>query len=240
VLGYGSALLSDAASNDAGAQSRGTAQARGAHGGSIAGGADTASPWPASRAKGQMPRRSGGRTSARRSSVRASPPTSSPAFRNFPERGNSVRFRPRTSRRTRRSKRSGGRRHRGARAPGRLEDTSIIDELAPHGLRGLEAFYPRHDAAEVRYFREKAAELGLMVTGGADFHDIRYHTQGVGIDVPTRRSRRSSKRPSPLSPPPSAPRSAPTPSRTPSAGRWLRVRAPTGARLAPRSFRDRA
>ncbi len=23
-----------------------------------------------------------------------------------------------------------------------------------------------------------------MVTGGADFHDIRYHTQGVGIDVP--------------------------------------------------------
>jgi hypothetical protein len=68
--------------------------------------------------------------------------------------------------------------------PGRLEDTAIIDELAPHGLRGLEAFYPRHDAAEVRYFREKAAELGLMVTGGADFHDIRYHTQGVGIDVP--------------------------------------------------------
>ena len=68
--------------------------------------------------------------------------------------------------------------------PGRLRDRAIIDELAPHGLRGLEAFYPRHDAGEVRFFREKAAELGLFVTGGADFHDIRYHTRGVGIDVP--------------------------------------------------------
>jgi len=68
--------------------------------------------------------------------------------------------------------------------PGRLRDLSIIDELAPHGLRGLEAFYPRHDAGDVRFFCEKAAELGLMVSGGADFHDIRYNTKGVGIEVP--------------------------------------------------------
>src|SRR5208283_774039 len=67
--------------------------------------------------------------------------------------------------------------------PGRLKDRSLIDELARRGLHGLEVFYPLHDEDDVRFFRRKADEYGLVMTGGMDFHDIRYHTAGVGIEV---------------------------------------------------------
>lgn len=67
--------------------------------------------------------------------------------------------------------------------PGRLRDRILIDELATRGLRGLEVFYPLHNADDVREFREKAHQYGLVMTAGMDFHDIRYHTQGVGMDV---------------------------------------------------------
>jgi 3',5'-nucleoside bisphosphate phosphatase len=67
--------------------------------------------------------------------------------------------------------------------PGRLKDRALIDELAQDGLQGLEVFYPVHDADDVREFRAKAAQYGLVMTAGADFHDIRYHTGGVGIEA---------------------------------------------------------
>jgi predicted metal-dependent phosphoesterase TrpH len=67
--------------------------------------------------------------------------------------------------------------------PGRLHDYEIIDELAQRGLRGLEVFYPTHEPAQVAHFREKAKRYGLVMSGGSDFHDIRYHKRGVGIDV---------------------------------------------------------
>jgi 3',5'-nucleoside bisphosphate phosphatase len=67
--------------------------------------------------------------------------------------------------------------------PGRLKDRALIDELVPHGLRGLEVFYPLHTAEDTREFRETAKRYGLVMTGGMDFHDIRYHTRGVGMDV---------------------------------------------------------
>jgi predicted metal-dependent phosphoesterase TrpH len=67
--------------------------------------------------------------------------------------------------------------------PGRLKDRALIDELAPRGLRGLEVFYPLHDEEDVRIFREAAVRYGLVMTAGMDFHDIRYHARGVGIEV---------------------------------------------------------
>jgi predicted metal-dependent phosphoesterase TrpH len=67
--------------------------------------------------------------------------------------------------------------------PGRLRDRVLIDELVPHGLRGLEVFYPLHAPEDVAEFRAKAKQYGLVMTAGMDFHDIRYHTQGVGIEV---------------------------------------------------------
>ena len=67
--------------------------------------------------------------------------------------------------------------------PGRLKDRVLIDELVPCGLQGLEVFYPLHDAADTREFRETAKKYGLVMTAGMDFHDIRYHTLGVGMEV---------------------------------------------------------
>ncbi len=67
--------------------------------------------------------------------------------------------------------------------PGRLKDRALIADLAAHGLRGLEVFYPLHDADDVASFRDAARRFGLVMTAGADFHDIRYHTRGVGIEV---------------------------------------------------------
>ncbi len=70
--------------------------------------------------------------------------------------------------------------------PGRLNDYSLIDELAHAGLRGLEVFYPTHDPKQVDYFRKKAAEYKLVASAGSDFHDIRWNKGGVGVEIEPR------------------------------------------------------
>jgi hypothetical protein len=45
------------------------------------------------------------------------------------------------------------------------------------------AFYPAHGPAQTAHFRAKARSLGLVMTGGSDFHDARYNRGGVGIEV---------------------------------------------------------
>lgn len=67
--------------------------------------------------------------------------------------------------------------------PGRLKDYSVVDELVEHGLQGLEVFYPTHEPMQIQYFRDQARRLGLVMTAGSDFHDIRYHKRGVGVEV---------------------------------------------------------
>jgi len=67
--------------------------------------------------------------------------------------------------------------------PGRLKDDSVIGELIEHGLAGLEVFYPTHNASQTAIFRERANRHNLVMTAGSDFHDIRYHARGVGMDV---------------------------------------------------------
>ncbi len=67
--------------------------------------------------------------------------------------------------------------------PGRLRDDTILAELVEHGLVGIEVFYPTHSASQVSYYRNQATTFGLVMTGGSDFHDIRYNTRGVGMDI---------------------------------------------------------
>jgi predicted metal-dependent phosphoesterase TrpH len=67
--------------------------------------------------------------------------------------------------------------------PGRLRDYATIAELADCGLQGLEVFYPTHEPALVQHFRDRAQQLGLVMTAGSDFHDDRYNKRGVGMDV---------------------------------------------------------
>lgn len=54
--------------------------------------------------------------------------------------------------------------------PGLIGDDSVIESLVEHGLRGIEVFYPAHDAAARKRYGEIAARYGLYQTGGSDWH----------------------------------------------------------------------
>ena len=46
----------------------------------------------------------------------------------------------------------------------------LTKELMKHGLLGIEAYHRKHSPAMVEYFSTLAENLGLIVTGGSDFH----------------------------------------------------------------------
>ncbi len=46
----------------------------------------------------------------------------------------------------------------------------IIPELIVAGLAGIEAYYPGHDERDIRHYLSLAKKLGLLVTGGSDYH----------------------------------------------------------------------
>ena len=52
-------------------------------------------------------------------------------------------------------------------APGRLD---VMRELVAAGLRGLEVYYRTYDAATVEAVGAVARDLGLIATGGSDYH----------------------------------------------------------------------
>lgn len=47
---------------------------------------------------------------------------------------------------------------------------TLIKDLMKYGLRGIEAYHRKHSPAVVEYFSSMAEKLGLIVTGGSDFH----------------------------------------------------------------------
>lgn len=47
---------------------------------------------------------------------------------------------------------------------------TLVKELMQYGLRGIEAYHRKHSPATVEYFSSMAENLGLIVTGGSDFH----------------------------------------------------------------------
>ncbi len=49
-------------------------------------------------------------------------------------------------------------------------DRAGIKKLAGAGLDGVEVYHSRHNPETSRYYLEIAEELGLIVTGGSDFH----------------------------------------------------------------------
>lgn len=63
--------------------------------------------------------------------------------------------------------------HPGIRPPAdraAVVSDELIEELAAAGLAGLEVEHPDHDAATRRRYRDLAVGLGLVVTGGSDYH----------------------------------------------------------------------
>lgn len=51
--------------------------------------------------------------------------------------------------------------------PGRRR---VIEEMAAHGVEGVEAFHPKHAPEQVAAFVRRTLALGLLVTGGSDSH----------------------------------------------------------------------
>jgi hypothetical protein len=57
--------------------------------------------------------------------------------------------------------------------PGLANRDELIPELVEAGLLGIEAFYPEHSSGQITMYREMCARLGLVATGGSDFHGPR-------------------------------------------------------------------
>ena len=57
--------------------------------------------------------------------------------------------------------------------PGLANRDELIPELVEAGLLGIEAFYPEHSSGQITAYREMCSRLGLIATGGSDFHGLR-------------------------------------------------------------------
>ena len=67
----------------------------------------------------------------------------------------------------------------------------LFQELREAGLEGIEAYYGGVSPAKAQPWLRLADELGLVVTGGSDFHgDAVPHVSAPGIDLPARHSER--------------------------------------------------
>ncbi len=54
--------------------------------------------------------------------------------------------------------------------PGLLGDLKIVSRIIEQGINGIEVYYPEHSEEQTLFFEEIAAENGLLLTGGSDFH----------------------------------------------------------------------
>jgi predicted metal-dependent phosphoesterase TrpH len=69
--------------------------------------------------------------------------------------------------------------------PETIVDRSLIAGWKRNGLEGIEAYYSSHRQSQTVAFLRLAAELGLIVTGGTDFHGPGSgRDKPLGVDVP--------------------------------------------------------
>jgi hypothetical protein len=54
--------------------------------------------------------------------------------------------------------------------PGLAGRDAMIPELVEAGLAGIETYYPEHSAGQIQTYREICHRLGLVATGGSDYH----------------------------------------------------------------------
>jgi predicted metal-dependent phosphoesterase TrpH len=63
---------------------------------------------------------------------------------------------------------------------------SVIEGLAAQGLAGIEVWHPQHGALTVRRYQALAERLGLLETGGSDFHGEGRSADLGDVTVPER------------------------------------------------------
>ncbi len=64
-------------------------------------------------------------------------------------------------------------------SPDRFE--KMLRTFMSYGLRGIEAYYPKHTAVQTKFFIDMASKLNLAVTGGTDFHGSNRPEIEIGI-----------------------------------------------------------
>ena len=64
--------------------------------------------------------------------------------------------------------------------PGRTQIDDRIPALRTAGLDALEVYHSDHDAAAVEHYHRMADELGLLITGGSDYHGDPVHGVSIG------------------------------------------------------------
>lgn len=66
--------------------------------------------------------------------------------------------------------------------PGVHQRDHLIDALAAEGLDAIEARHSDHDSATEEHYRRTAARLGLLVSGGSDFHgNVTHRASALGL-----------------------------------------------------------
>jgi 3',5'-nucleoside bisphosphate phosphatase len=64
--------------------------------------------------------------------------------------------------------------------PGTFRRDDLIPGLVEDGLEGLEVRHTEHSAAATRHYEALARDLGLLPTGGSDFHGTPGHRSRIG------------------------------------------------------------
>lgn len=69
--------------------------------------------------------------------------------------------------------------------PGLSKADDLVPGLAADGIVGIEAYHGGHDASARIHYRRLASDLGLIATGGSDYHGDQHEGGALGsADVP--------------------------------------------------------
>ena len=58
---------------------------------------------------------------------------------------------------------------------------ALLNELIELGLMGIEVYYPEHTEDQISLYESLAERLGLLVTGGSDYHGIEADKADIGL-----------------------------------------------------------
>jgi len=64
---------------------------------------------------------------------------------------------------------------------GYSELENLILQLVKQGLKGIEVYYPEHNATDVAQYKSLAERYGLLVTGGTDYHGMEKNGLDIGV-----------------------------------------------------------
>lgn len=60
--------------------------------------------------------------------------------------------------------------------PGAAGSVELLRELAEQGLKGVEVWHPHHSLLQSEYYLKLTKEMGLIPTGGSDYHGAKHKT----------------------------------------------------------------